>query len=57
MEELLIKFKTKADNCPTRTKEDRARKGAYVDCVIMLEEFIETYRVSRNILGLNRTNK
>jgi hypothetical protein len=43
MEELLIKFQTKAHNCSTKTKEGRARKGAYVDCVIMLQEFIETY--------------
>lgn len=43
MEELLNTFQTKADNCDTKTKESRARKGAYVDCIVMLKEFMETY--------------
>lgn len=44
MEELLIQIQTKAHNCKTNTKEARARKGAYVDCVMMVKEFMETYQ-------------
>ena len=33
-------IKSKVDNCSNSTRETRARKGAYVDCLIMLKESI-----------------
>jgi hypothetical protein len=33
MEKLLTELRLKADNCDN-TKEGRARKGAYVDCIV-----------------------
>jgi hypothetical protein len=37
MEKLLTELRLKADNCDN-TKEGRARKGAYVDCIVMLKQ-------------------
>lgn len=36
MEELIKKLQEKAKNCGDKTKEDRARKGAYIDCIALL---------------------
>ena len=38
MEELIEKLQEKAKACSYKTKEDRARKGAYVDCLIELKK-------------------
>jgi hypothetical protein len=37
MEKLLKELRLKADNCDN-TKEGRARKGAYVDCIVMIKQ-------------------
>jgi hypothetical protein len=37
MEKLLTELRLKADNCDN-TKEGRARKGAYVDCIVMIKQ-------------------
>lgn len=37
MEELITKLQEKAKACGDKTKEDRARKGAYVDCIVELK--------------------
>ncbi len=38
MKELIEQIKLKADNCDDSTKETRARKGAYVDCLMIVKE-------------------
>ena len=38
MKELIDQIKLKADSWDNSTKETRARKGAYVDCLIMAKE-------------------
>jgi hypothetical protein len=37
MEKLLTELRLKADNCDN-TKEGIARKGAYVDCIVMIKQ-------------------
>ena len=37
MEKLLTELRLKAGNCDN-TKEGRARKGAYVDCIVMIKQ-------------------
>lgn len=37
MDELIKKLQEKAKACGDKTKEDRARKGAYIDCIIELK--------------------
>ena len=37
MDELITKLKEKAKACGDKTKEDRARKGAYIDCIVELK--------------------
>lgn len=36
--ELIELLRKKAEACDNKTKESRARKGAYVDCIVLLEE-------------------
>jgi len=38
MEKIIEQLKLKAYACGDKTKEDRARKGAYVDCIVMIKE-------------------
>ena len=38
MKELIEKIKLKAHSIPTNTKENRKVKGAYVDCLMMINE-------------------
>jgi hypothetical protein len=38
MEKLIEQIRLKADACGDATKEQRARKGAYVDCIVMIKE-------------------
>ena len=38
MNEIIERIKEKIKNCETSTQEDRARKGAYVDCIVMIKE-------------------
>lgn len=37
MGKLLTELRLKADNCDN-TKEGRARKGAYIDCIVMIKQ-------------------
>lgn len=37
MDELIKKLQEKAKACGDKTKEDRARKGAYIDCIVELK--------------------
>ncbi len=41
MEELLEKLRQKANACGDKTKEDRARKGAYIDCIMEIKALKE----------------
>ena len=34
MDKLIKKLQEKAKACGDKTKEDRARKGAYIDCIV-----------------------
>ena len=36
--EYVKSLREKANSCPTNTKESRARKGAYVDALVMAED-------------------
>ena len=36
--ELIKQIKLKADSIPMNTKENRRVKGAYIDCLIMVQE-------------------
>ena len=38
MKEIIEQLKIKAQYCGYKTKEERARKGAYVDCIGMIKE-------------------
>ena len=38
MKELLKEIREKAKACGNKTKEDRARKGAYVDCILAIKK-------------------
>ena len=38
MNEIIERIKEKIKYCKTSTREDRARKGAYVDCIVMIKE-------------------
>ena len=38
VEFLIEQIKSKADNLPTNTKENRMAKGIYVDCLIMARQ-------------------
>lgn len=46
MKELIEQIKFKADNCSNSTKESRARKGAYVDCIMMIKQALRQSDVS-----------
>lgn len=37
MDKLITKLQEKAKACGDKTKEDRARKGAYIDCIVELK--------------------
>ena len=45
IEELIAKLQEKAQACGYKTKEDRARKGAYVDCIMELKEALRIHDV------------
>jgi hypothetical protein len=53
MEELIAKIQEKAEACGYSTKEDRARKGAYVDCIMEMKEALRIHSdvVGREICG------
>ena len=46
MEKLIEQIKLKADSCSNSTKETRARKGAYVDCLVMAKEANKNCRIA-----------
>jgi len=48
MKELLKKLKDKAKACGNKTKIDRARKGAYVDCIVEIKQALLIQRVVLN---------
>ena len=41
MDKLITKLQEKAKACGDKTKEDRARKGAYIDCIVELKALRE----------------
>ncbi len=43
VEDLVGQLRFKANACGDETKESRARKGAYVDCIVMVKEAMESY--------------
>lgn len=49
MKELIAKLQEKAQACGYKTKEDRARKGAYVDCIMELKEALRIHDVSGSL--------
>ena len=52
MKKLLKALKEKARNCGVNNKENRARKGAYVDCIVQLEAAINYTRCSTEFKSL-----
>jgi hypothetical protein len=40
MDEIIKAIRQKAKNCYSNTKEGRARKGAYVDCIGIIQEYL-----------------
>lgn len=40
MHELIKRIEDKVRNCNDNNKEERARKGAYVDCLVMLKQLV-----------------
>ena len=55
MEQIIAEIILKADACSTSTKESRARKGAYVDCIMMLKQALgKTDVIGRSGLLLKR---
>jgi len=51
MEKLIEQIRLKADACGNATKEQRARKGAYVDCLVMMKEALHKPDVGRSVCG------
>ena len=49
MKELLKEIREKAKACGNKTKEDRARKGAYVDCILAIEKQFAISGVSKSL--------
>lgn len=45
MEKVIEQIRLKADACGYATKEQRARKGAYVDCLVLLKEVFQQCNV------------
>lgn len=41
IKKLLEELELKASACGDNNKENRARKGAYVDCIVMLKNLIK----------------
>ena len=46
MKELLKEIREKTKACGNKTKEDRARKGAYVDCILAIKKQLALCNVS-----------
>lgn len=47
MEKVIEQIRLKADACGDATKEQRARKGAYIDCLVLLKEALRQCNVVR----------
>ena len=43
LERQIAVLRTKADNCGDSTKEQRARKGAWIDAIVMFNELFKMY--------------
>jgi len=56
MEELLENLANKAKACGNKTKIDRARKGAYVDCIVEIKQALLIQRVVGQSEQLHKTN-
>lgn len=50
MDKLITKLQEKAKACGDKTKEDRARKGAYIDCIVELKALRQPH-VSGVLIG------
>ena len=50
VEFLIEQIKSKADNLPTNTKENRMAKGIYVDCLLMARKAKEMEEAKRNYI-------
>lgn len=48
MEKVIEQIRLKADACGDVTKEQRARKGAYIDCLVLLKEALRQCNVSKS---------
>ena len=53
MDELIKKLQEKAKACGDKTKEDRARKGAYIDCIVELDPSKAVFLEVQNDFGVN----
>jgi len=51
MNEVIERIKEKIKNCKTSIQEDRARKGAYVDCIVMIKESGNLGETRNAVLG------
>lgn len=40
---LTKKIRSKIKNIPSNSKEDRARKGVYADCLLMIKEILDKH--------------
>ena len=49
MEKVIEQIRLKADACGDSTKEQKARKGAYVDCLVLLKEALRKHAVSGSV--------
>jgi len=47
MKKVIEQIRLKADACGDVTKEQRARKGAYIDCLVLLKEALRQCNVVR----------
>jgi len=43
LHELTTRLENKVESCDTKSKESRARRGAYVDCLLLIRDFIEEH--------------
>ena len=41
MKAIIKAIKLRISNCSDATKESRARKGAYVDCLVLIEKHLK----------------
>jgi hypothetical protein len=49
MEKIIKQLEEKAINCGTSNKESRARKGAYVDAIVIMKDALKKSDISKQI--------